>query len=241
MNCINTVSPRTYKLTRRKVSADQNRLRILQAAKDLLLAPDFREFSMETVAKAAGVTRLTIYYQFNSRAGLLEALYDFLARSANLGERIGEVFRTGNVAQQQIHLFIDVFMNFWASNRMVIRRLHGLGAIDNEVGQGLRARNERRRNGLRVLVDDHVRMNYRYVESQISVMLDILHMITSFETFDALSVGDRSLDDVRKILIRMADQALGMWPPPAHPAAAPVVQLPIKPKRARRKRRRRRT
>ena len=232
------MSPRTYKLARRKVSADQTRLRILQAAKDLLLVPDFREFSMETVAKAAGVTRLTIYYQFDSRAGLLEALYDFLARSAHLGERIGEVFRTGNVAQQQIHLFIDVFMNFWASNRDVIRRLHGLAAIDAEIGQGLRARNERRRNALRMLVDDHVRMNYRYTTLQIPVMLDILYMITSFETFDALCVGERSLEDVRRILIRMADQALGMWPPPAHPVAAPVVHLPIKPKRARRRKRR---
>ncbi len=241
MKYIKALTPRTYKLARRKVTSDQNRARILQAVKDVLRAPDFREFSMETVAKAAGVTRLTIYYQFNSRAGLLEALYDFLARSAHLGERIGEVFRTGNVAQQQIHLFIDVFMNFWASNREVIRRLHGLGAIDGEIGAGLRARNERRRNGLRVLVDDHVRMNYRYTALQIPVMLDILHMITSFETFDALCVGERSLEDVGKILIRMADQALGMWPPPAHPVVAPVVANSIKPKRTRRKKRRRRS
>jgi len=239
MKCINHLSPRTYKMARRKVAADHNRLRILQAARDLLLAPDFREFSMETVAKAAGVSRLTVYYQFNSRAGLLEALYDFIARSAHLGERIGEVFRTGNVAQQQIHLFIDVFLNFWASNREVIRRLHALGAIDSEIGQGLRARNERRRNGLRVLVDDHARMNYRYTPLQIPVMLDILHMITSFETFDALSVGERSLEEVRKILVRMADQALGMWPPAAHPVATtPVVKIPIKPARKQRRKRR---
>lgn len=238
MKCINPLSKRTYKLARRRIAADQNRLRILRAAKDLLLAHDFREFSMESVAKAAGVTRLTVYYQFNSRAGLLEALYDFLARSANLGERIGEVFRTGNVAQQQIHYFIDVFTHFWASNREVIRRLHGLGAVDAEIGQGLRARNERRRNALRVLVDDHVRMNYHYTALQIPVMLDILHMITSFETFDALSVGERSLEDVRKILVRMADQALGMWPPPAHPVVAPAVQLPITPARKRRRKRR---
>ena len=241
MKYINHVNSRTYKLARRKVAADQNRVRILHSARDLLLAPDFREFSMETVAKVAGVTRLTIYHQFNSRAGLLEALYDFLARSANLGERIGEVFRTGNVAQQQIHYFIDVFMNFWASNREVIRRLHGLGAIDSEIGQGLRARNQRRSNAIRVLVDDHVRINYRYTPFQIPVMLDILHMVTSFETFDALCVGERSLEDVRKILVRMADQALGMWPPPAHPVAAPVVKDSIKPTRARRKKRRRRS
>jgi len=225
-------------MVRRKAAADHTRIRILQATKDLILAPDFREFSMEAVAKAAGVARLTVYYQFNSRAGLLEGLYDFIARSAHLGERIGEVFRTGNVAQQQIHLFIDVFLHFWASNREVIRRLHALGAIDSEIGQGLRARNERRRNGLRVLVDNHARMNYRYTPLQIPVMLDILHMITSFETFDALSVGDRSLEDVRKILVRMADQALGMWPPPVHPVAAPVVRIPIKSARKRRRKRR---
>src|SRR5579862_9102861 len=139
---------------RRKDAADQTRARILQAARQLLLADNFREFTMEAVARKADVSRLTIYYQFDSRAGLLEALYNSIARTGYLG-RLPDVFRLGNDPLQKLHNFIEVFVDFWAAERDVIRRLHALGAIDPEIGQGLRARNERRRNGLKVILEHY--------------------------------------------------------------------------------------
>jgi AcrR family transcriptional regulator len=223
-------------MARRKVAADQTRLRILQSARTLLLAPDFREFTMESVAKAAGVSRLTLYHQFESKAGLLEALYDYIAHKGHLGSGLADVFQHGNVAVDQLQRFIEVFARFWTSDRDVIRRLHGLGAIDAEIGESLRARNERRRNGLRVLVEHHARMNYQYTPLQIPVMLDILHMLTSFETFDALAIGGRSLDEVIKIIRRMALEALGMWPRPVSPYTAPPIKVaPTRQRRSRKK------
>src|SRR5579885_2088433 len=130
-------------MERRQVAADVTRNRVLGAARKLLLAGDFRKLSMEAVAKAADVSRLTVYYQFDSRAGLLEALYKMIAHSGHL-QRIPDVFRYGNEPVQKIHQLIEIFVQFWASERDVIRRLHALGAIDQEIGQGLRARNERR-------------------------------------------------------------------------------------------------
>jgi AcrR family transcriptional regulator len=59
----------------RKAAIEDTRMRILAAARDLLAAERFSEFSMDAVARKAEVTRLTVYYQFESRAGLLEALY----------------------------------------------------------------------------------------------------------------------------------------------------------------------
>lgn len=203
---INPLSPRTYKMQRRQVAADETRTRILQAARKLLLAEDFREFTIDAVAKSADVSRLTVYYQFDSKAGLLEALYNSIARSGHL-QRIADVFRYGNMALPKIHEFIEIFVQFWASERDVIRRLHALGVIDPEVGRGLRARNDRRCSALRVLVDQYS-VSELFIKIQEQVVLDKLHMLTSFETFDALAINGRTADDVYQILKRMADETL---------------------------------
>jgi AcrR family transcriptional regulator len=41
-------------------------------------------FSLDAIAKAADVTRLTVYNQFGSRRGLLEAVFDDIARRGRL-------------------------------------------------------------------------------------------------------------------------------------------------------------
>lgn len=209
-------------MVQRQAAADENRERVLAAARALLLAEDFSHFSMEAVARKANVSRLTIYYQFNSKSGLLEALYDSIARSGHLG-RLPQVFRFGNDPLQKLHNFIQVFVQFWASERAVIRRLHALGAIDSEVGQGLGARNERRRNGLRVILEHYSRVYHQFTPPQEPVVLDTLHMLTSFETFDALAGNGRGADEVFKIIRTMADQAIGFSPRPISPIAAPLL------------------
>ena len=203
-------------MERRQAAADQTRSRILQAARKLLLADDFREFTVDAVAKAADVSRLTVYYQFGSKAGLLEALYDTIARSGHL-QRIRDVFRYGNVALQKIHQFMEIFVQFWDSERVVIRRLHALGVIDPEVGRGLRERNERRRKALSVLVDQYS-VSYLFIKIREQLVLDKLHMLSSFETFDALAINGRSADDVYRIIKMMADETLGMSPRPVFKA-----------------------
>jgi len=195
----------------RKAAADRNRERILEAARALLLAEDFSEFSMDAVARKAGVIRFTVYYQFQSKAGLLEALYDYIARNGDLAE-LAEVFRRGNDPLQKLHGFLRVFAQFWQSDRVLIRRLHALGAIDAEIGQGLRARNERRRNGLRVIVESYGRSYQPFTPLAQPIAIDTLYMITSFETFDALMVPGRSFEETVGIIQKIAERAIGFIP-----------------------------
>jgi AcrR family transcriptional regulator len=202
------LSPRTYQLGRRQAATDKTRERILAAARKLLLAENFSAFTMEAVARAADVSRLTIYYQFDSKTGLLEALYGHIAKQGGM-ESLAEVFRKGGDPIQTLRDFIEVFVRFWESNRDVIRRLHALGAIDSEIGQGLRARNERRRNGLRVIVERYCRVYPPLTSLQEPVAIDTLHMLTSFETFDALSGIGRSFAEVIEIIRKMAYRAIG--------------------------------
>src|SRR5882762_642643 len=190
----------------RKALGDKTRARVLAAARKLLLAKDFSGFSMEAVARKADVSRLTVYYQFESRAGLLEALYDYIARRGEM-QRLAEVFRQMRDPLATLNEFILVFAQFWASDRDVIRRLHGLGAIDADIGKGLRARNERRRQGVRTIVERYLRVYATLSSIQEPIAIDTIHMLTSFETFDALAGSTRSLDEVVAIVRRHAHQA----------------------------------
>ena len=202
---------RPYRMVKRKAATEGNRERILAAARELLLSDDFSEFSMDAVARKAGVIRPTLYYQFKSKSGLLEQLYDYIARRGHIQE-LASVFRHGNDPLQHLHGFIRFFINFWNSDRDLIRRLHGLGAIDSEIGEGLRARNERRRNGVRVIVEHYERMYLTLPPVQKPVAIDTLQMLTSFETFDALAMSGRSLEDVMPILKKLAHHAIGYTP-----------------------------
>ena len=198
-------------MVKRRAVTEQNRERILASARALLLSEDFSEFSMEAVARKAGVIRPTLYYQFKSKAGLLEQLYNYIARRGNI-QGLADVFRYGNDPLQHLHEFIRFFVNFWQSDRDLIRRLHGLGAIDAEIGQGLRARNDRRRNGLEVIVERYQRSYLPLTPLEKPIAIDTLHMLTSFETFDALALPGRKLEEVIGIIRKLAYQPLRYIP-----------------------------
>ena len=202
----NRSTPRPYRMVNRRVAVDKNRERILSATRAVLLAEDFSEFSMDAIARKAGVIRPTLYYQFHSKSGLLEELYNYIARRGNIHE-LAAIFQKGNDAVQWLHEFIRFFVGFWQSDRDLIRRLHGLGAIDSEIGQGLRARNERRRNGLRVIVERYEEGYRSFNALERPVVIDTLHMLTSFETFDALA-NEINSEAVVDILQKHANYAI---------------------------------
>src|ERR1700704_3151756 len=85
------VSPRPYRSPRRDAAATQTHARIVVAAAAVLGSPKGSGgFSLEAVARKAGVTRLTVYNQFGSRRALLEAVFDERAARGGL-HRIADV------------------------------------------------------------------------------------------------------------------------------------------------------
>ncbi len=73
------MATRRYVSSVRTVAAAAKRDRVIGAAARLLRESSIASFSLGAVAKAAGVTRLTVYHQFGSRRGLLEAIFDQIA------------------------------------------------------------------------------------------------------------------------------------------------------------------
>ena len=75
--------PRSYVSPARSAAAAETRERVIEAAsRTLREGESIARFSLDTVAKVAGVTRLTVYNQFGSRRGLLEAVFDEIATAA---------------------------------------------------------------------------------------------------------------------------------------------------------------
>src|SRR4051812_13157452 len=72
------MTPRPYDAPGRRQSADAGRDRILSAARDLLNLDDVSSLSLDAVARRAGVTRMTLYNQFGSKAKLLGEVFDTL-------------------------------------------------------------------------------------------------------------------------------------------------------------------
>ena len=204
------MSPRAYRLGRRAEAGEETRARVLAAARKVLLGPDgARGFSIDAVAQEAGVSRMTVYYRFESRSGLLEAVFDDLAASGRMDKLRGAFQRPDPV--EALFQFIDVFVGFWNSGRVLLRRLHGLGAMDPELERALRARGERRRRGLNVLVQRIAEQEGLPASTSAEDLVDVLFALTSFETFDALARGKRRPDEVAVLVRRLALAALGRW------------------------------
>jgi AcrR family transcriptional regulator len=173
------VSPRPYQLGRRQADIDDGRRRIVEAARALLAeSAHYSAFTVEAVAKRADVARATVYYQFGSKTGLLEALCDSLAERGRMGE-LAHAF-TATDPEEALRLLVTVFARFWGTDRLAMRRLRALAALDPDVGTVIAARDERRRQALRAL------LARRSDVADLAYTLRVAYVLTSFETYDAL-------------------------------------------------------
>jgi AcrR family transcriptional regulator len=199
------VTPRPYQAVERQRVVDAGRERIIVAACELLEADGDETFSIDAVAKRAGVARMTVYNQFESKAGLFEAIFDRIAERGAFGQ-MAEVFQERDVLAA-FDAFVALFGRFWTDNRRVHYRLRSAAMDDAELSSGIQARNERRRQGLAELV----RRLEPSVRSPLpaSELLNVLFVLLSFQTFDALAGEGRTPNEVTPLVQRLVRLAIG--------------------------------
>lgn len=200
--------PRPYKLARRAETMNRNRLRIVAAARELLLKRGIAEFSIDAVARQARVTRQTVHNQFGTRSELLEALFDQIAQRGGM-EGIAVAFRQQDPAATLTE-YIKVFAKFWTSDREMTRRIHGLAAVDSDLERVLAARQDRRMSGSTKIVTMLSRRFGRPGPEKIETAAKVLYSLTSFEFFDALASPDQTPEQVAPIAIALASSFLGI-------------------------------
>lgn len=204
-----TMSPRPYRMGKRQAAADDTRARILEAARQLLANESETDLGMEAIARRADVSRLTIYYQFKSRPGLLEALYDYLAIRGNM-RRMAEVFHEADpsVALQKL---VVTFVGFWSSDPVVIRRLRGMATLDTEIDHGIRSRDARRQHAAREILRRTVLGGKKKMSTeQQNLTANVLSMLTSFESYEALARAGHNQGAIIATLTRIARAAIDL-------------------------------
>jgi AcrR family transcriptional regulator len=192
---------RPYRSKMRAAATDATRTRIVAASRRLLAGgKDMPTFSLDAVAQEAGVTRLTVYNQFESRRGLLEAVFDDIARRGGLFD-IPSVMADPDV-MTALRRLVAVFCRFWGLHDRAHARLAAMAKLDEEIAANLRQRTERRRRVLAALVDrlPHIR--------EPADLVDVLFTLTSFETFDALSTRRRSDAAVEALVWQLIEDAM---------------------------------
>jgi AcrR family transcriptional regulator len=201
------MSPRAYRLGQRQESSDKIRSRVVEAARKLLMARNgLNEFSMENVAQKAGVTRLTLYNQFGSKVGLLEGVYDDIARCGKIAERLEAAFRHID-PETCLDAVVEAFVQFWNAERLAIRRLRSMAVLNPDF-KGATERDLLRRQVLETslgrFTEHRGRASARFEET-----LDTLMMLTSFESFDTLAQNGTSIPKIVERIQSLVHVTLG--------------------------------
>jgi AcrR family transcriptional regulator len=173
------VGRRSYQLGKRQASVEHTRESILRAARDAVVAG--REVSVGRVAEAAGVSRITVYNQFGSKAGLLQAL-----RPAAPTAEPSVVD-----ARDELRQRISLACWTWASHSSLLRHLPRTYEEESQTNRQLAER---------LAAADALRPGCSIKEAE-----DVIGALTSFDLFDRLyRDGRRSPGAVAEILIRLA-------------------------------------
>lgn len=189
------MTKRNYVSPVRASAAAETRERIIAAGARLLRKDaSIANFSLDVVAKAAGVTRLTVYNQFGSRRGLLEAVFDDIAREGGLFELTDMM--TMADPRAALDRVVAIFCTFW-SHDPAIGGLNQAVATDPDFGDSLVERNERRRELLTALVSRIVEKPA--AKHTVRDAVDMIFVLTSYPTFAALS-PQRSTEEVCRLL-----------------------------------------
>ena len=201
----------------RQASAEETRARIVAAARALLSAPrGIEAFTVDSVARKARVSRMTISHPFGSKTGLIEAVFDSLAIVRVGVPRLIAALGLDD-PRETLATFVQVFAEVWQMDRAVIRRLQGLAALDSEFARVWHTREERRREGLRTIVTrlsarltGKSRVRQAVIPRDEAMLTDVLYAIIAFETYDVIAGPKRRFDEIAPIVHQLALTTLGL-------------------------------
>jgi AcrR family transcriptional regulator len=182
---------RRYVSPARTQAAADGRARIVLAAKRLLRSKSgIASFSLDAVAKAAGVTRLTVYNQFGARRGVLEAVFASIAEKGGIA-RLGTItaIEPSHAALDQL---IEIFCEFWGSDAAIAPIFDAM-TTDPEIAAALAPRID---SGLKAIASLAARISKPPARQD---MTDLIAVLTSFPSYRMLA-KTRSPAEIKKII-----------------------------------------
>ena len=198
---------RRYVQRARAETSDTTRRRILDAARDTLERGPVGALKVDEVARAAGVSRSTVYLLYGSRAGLYDALARYLRDTAGFEELVVSSRLPDALESLRTSARIgrpDVRPDAAARASLVHARRH-------RPGRGRRgpAIEDGRRPGQLQLARGLAAQGYLRADVSVEEATDILNVLTSFQAFDELFAGSGlGAEIVADRLIAMAERSI---------------------------------
>jgi len=202
------MATRKYEQRLRAEAAEETRRRILDAVYERLRTEPSRPVSVDRVAQDAKVARSTVYLIFGSRAGLFDALCEDLFARAGY-ERLLQAKEFPDARDHMRH-GLRAGVEMFAAFRDVARALYSMAALDSEAtGGAIKRVEEERTGGMARLAGRLGEQGHLRAGVDAAQAADLLWVLTSFDSFDALYTGrGLSVDEVVERLTVTAERAL---------------------------------
>jgi AcrR family transcriptional regulator len=208
--------PRRYDMRRRSVERAETRRRIVEAAiGQIERTGSGAPFTLEAVAAEAGVAPMTVYNQFGSKRGLVGAVLDAVADEQFHGD-LERAF-TDPDPKRAMAVFVGTFPPFYQRYRTLFRSGRAIARLDPPLFKVIRARERRRRGGLKLLLR---RRGRKYAPSEERQLLDLLEALTGFDFFDSLAPARGAVATVHPVILAQVEAAIEGSRPPSGPPVA---------------------
>ncbi len=177
---------RPYTQQMRKVKADMTRMAAVRAAIELLRSADAAKFSIDAVARAAGISRMTVFNMFGDKRGLLIAVYEALSSDGQLDD-VTDILNDPDVESAWAR-YVLRFAQFYQNHGQVLWHLRGMAALDKDFEAVMRQRDARRDMGIAWLLQrQHGRQPGQAPKPDVLAIMQQLSALMVFEVLDALS------------------------------------------------------
>jgi AcrR family transcriptional regulator len=199
---------RKYEQQIRADTAEETRRRILDAVAQRMREAPTEPLTLDQVAKLARVARSTIYLLFGTRPTLFDAFAKDLTARTGLAGLTEAVARRD--ARRHMREGVAAACRMYAQDLAVYRVLFSMNHLDPaSLGGAVERMEQRRAGGLAYLAQRLAEDGMLRDDVTVAQATDMLWVLCSFETFDALHAGlGKSVDESVEVIVRMAERSL---------------------------------
>jgi len=181
----------------------ETRARIIEAAARLTRERGPNGFSMDVLAKEAGVARATVYEHFRSKRALLDALASTISRSVQLDDTRNDSGEADPVAA--LAEMLGEVCRHWSEQEDRMRGLRTLTAVTGGDHSGERIDDGQLRRAVDAL-DAAGRLRAPWT---VEDAVDALAALTSYSTYEQLRSSPRTPDQVEAVLRQLSAAFVG--------------------------------
>ena len=120
--------------------SDETRVKILQAAWDLMAAEAHLDVGMADIARAAGVSRQAVFYAVGSRSGLLLEMVRYRDSLGPHVQRLGGIAQSSGADASTLHAYVDAWLDYLPEVYPVAIKLECASLSDEDAAAAWRDR-----------------------------------------------------------------------------------------------------